>query len=66
MGDAFVTMLQSFVDCVVDDTEPPVSSQDGMATLAIAIAARQSIQTGSPVEMNEKSTFEKKPTGSNE
>jgi predicted dehydrogenase len=54
MGDAFVTMLQSFVDCVVDDTEPPVTSQDGMATLAVAIAARQSIQTGSPVEMNEK------------
>jgi myo-inositol 2-dehydrogenase/D-chiro-inositol 1-dehydrogenase len=51
MGDAFVTMLQSFVDCVVDDTEAPVSSQDGMATLAIAIAARQSIQTGVPVEI---------------
>jgi len=47
-------MLQSFVDCVVDDTEPPVTSQDGMATLAVAIAARQSIQIGSPVEMNEK------------
>ena len=53
MGDAFVTMLQSFVDCVVDDTEPPVTSQDGMATLAVAIAARQSIQTGSPVEIAE-------------
>jgi len=52
MGDAFVTMLQSFVDCVVEDTEPPVSSQDGLATLAIAIAARQSIQTGAPVEID--------------
>jgi len=51
MGDAFVTMLQSFVDCVVDDTEPPVSSQDGLATLEIAIAARKSIQTGAPVEI---------------
>ncbi len=49
MGDAFVTMLQSFVDCVVDDTEPPVTIQDGLATLAVAIAARQSIQTGAPV-----------------
>ena len=54
MGDAFVTMLQSFVDCVVDDTEPPVSSQDGLATLAIAIAARHSIQTGAPVEIAER------------
>jgi len=51
MGDAFVTMLQSFVDCVVDDTEPPVSSKDGLATLEIAIAARHSIQTGAPVEI---------------
>jgi predicted dehydrogenase len=52
MGDAFVTMLRSFVDCVVDDTEPPVTSQDGLATLAIAIAARQSIQIGAPVEID--------------
>jgi predicted dehydrogenase len=54
MGDAFVTMLQSFVDCVMEDTEMPVTSQDGMATLAVALAARRSIQTGSPVEINEK------------
>ena len=51
MGDAFVTMLQSFVDCVVDDTESPVTGQDGLTTLAVAIAARQSIQTGAPVEI---------------
>jgi len=51
MGDAFETMLQAFVDCVVEDTEPPVTSRDGLATLAIAIAARQSIQTGVPVEI---------------
>jgi scyllo-inositol 2-dehydrogenase (NAD+) len=51
MGDAFVTMLQSFVDCIENDTEVPVSSRDGVATLAIAIAARQSIQTGAPVEI---------------
>jgi scyllo-inositol 2-dehydrogenase (NAD+) len=51
MGDAFVTMVQSFVDCVRDDTDPPVSSQDGLATLAVAIAARHSIQTGAPVEL---------------
>ncbi len=52
MGDAFVTMLQAFVDCIINDTEPPVSAQDGLATLAIAIAARHSIQTGEPVEIS--------------
>jgi len=54
MGDAFGTMLQSFVDCIVEDTEPPVTSQDGLATLAIAIAARHSIQTGEPVTLDEQ------------
>ncbi len=52
MGDAFVTMIQAFVDCIINDTEPPVSAQDGLATLAIAIAARHSIQTGEPVEIS--------------
>jgi scyllo-inositol 2-dehydrogenase (NAD+) len=51
MGDAFVTMLQSFVDCVVDDTPPPVTGRDGAATLAVALAGRRSIQTGEPVEV---------------
>jgi len=57
MGDAFVSMLQAFVDCIENDTESPVSSQDGMATLAIAIAARQSIQTGAPIELSGQKTI---------
>ena len=52
MGDAFVTMLQSFVDCVVNDTEPPVQAADARTTLAVAIAGRQSIQTGEPVAVH--------------
>jgi len=51
LGDAFVTMMQAFVDCVVDDTEPPVTSADARATLAVALAGRRSIQTGEPVEV---------------
>ena len=51
MGDAFVTMLQEFVDCVVDDTPPPVTDRDGAATLAVALAGRRSIQTGLPIEV---------------
>ena len=51
MGDAFVSMLQAFVDCVIEENLPPVSSEDGRATLAVAIAARQSIQTGMPVRL---------------
>jgi predicted dehydrogenase len=66
MGGAFTTMLQSFVDCVVDDIEPPVSSQDGLATLAIAIAARQSIQTSAPVEIARRKMTDPPIAGGNE
>jgi scyllo-inositol 2-dehydrogenase (NAD+) len=56
MGGAFVTMLQSFVDSLLNGTEPPVSTEDGLATLEVAIAARQSIQTGEPVEVSARTT----------
>jgi predicted dehydrogenase len=56
MGDAFVTMLQAFVDCVVDGSPPPVGGVDARATLAVAIAARRSIQTGVPVEIEQPGT----------
>ena len=62
MGDAFVTMLQAFVDCVVDDTPPPVTDRDGAATLAVALAGRRSIQTGQPVEVETTMTTGS-PTG---
>jgi predicted dehydrogenase len=51
MGEAFVTMLQAFVDCVRHDTEPPVPTGDARATVAVAIAATQSIHSRAPVEV---------------
>jgi predicted dehydrogenase len=51
MGDAFNAMLQAFVDCVRNDTEAPVSTVDGRATVATAVAARHSIQSGVPVDV---------------
>jgi predicted dehydrogenase len=65
MGDAFVTMLQAFVDSIVKNTDPPVSAADAKATLAAAIAGRTSIQTGAPVEI-ENSTNEPSPEGMTE
>ncbi len=51
MGNAFVTMLQAFVDCVGNDTDPPVPTGDGRATVAVALAATQSIHSRAPVEV---------------
>jgi len=48
-GDAFVAELQTFVDCIVHDTEPPVTGADSRATIAIGVAATQSLHEGGPV-----------------
>jgi scyllo-inositol 2-dehydrogenase (NAD+) len=51
MGEAFVTMLQSFVDSVVAGREPPVRVSAGVATVAVAVAATESIRCRRPVEV---------------
>jgi scyllo-inositol 2-dehydrogenase (NAD+) len=51
MAGALETELQAFVDCVIDDTEPPVNDRDGLRTLAVAIAATRSIHSGRPEEV---------------
>ncbi|MDX2435447.1 MAG: Gfo/Idh/MocA family oxidoreductase [Acidobacteriota bacterium] len=53
MGDAFVTMVQEFVDCLIEDRTPPVGVEDGVATLGVALAGRLSIETGQPVAVAE-------------
>jgi predicted dehydrogenase len=51
LGDAFVTELQAFVDCVREDTIPPVTGHDSRATVGVGIAATQSMYIGEPVDM---------------
>jgi predicted dehydrogenase len=52
LGDAFVTMMQAFVDSINDDADTPVPSADARATLAVALAGRRSIRTGQPVAID--------------
>ncbi|MDY7080727.1 MAG: Gfo/Idh/MocA family oxidoreductase [Chloroflexota bacterium] len=49
LGEAFVTELQAFVDCIVQDTAPPVSGHDSRATVAVGIAATRSMREGRAV-----------------
>lgn len=49
LGDAFVTMMQAFIDCITDTTAPPVTAADARITLAVGLAGRRSIGTGEPV-----------------
>lgn len=42
-------LLAAFVQSIVEEHEPPITLEDGLAASAVAIAAVQSAQTGEPV-----------------
>jgi predicted dehydrogenase len=50
-GDAFVTELQAFVDCVLDGVDPPVSGHDSRSTVAVGLAGTRSLHEGKPVSV---------------
>jgi myo-inositol 2-dehydrogenase/D-chiro-inositol 1-dehydrogenase len=47
--DAYVAEIRAFVDCIVNDTEPPVTGDDGRAAMALAYAAEASLRSNQPV-----------------
>jgi myo-inositol 2-dehydrogenase/D-chiro-inositol 1-dehydrogenase len=49
LGEAFVTEMQAFVDCLRHDMPPPVTGYDSRATIAVGLAATQSLHAGQPV-----------------
>jgi myo-inositol 2-dehydrogenase/D-chiro-inositol 1-dehydrogenase len=51
LGDAFVTELQAFVECVLDEKEVPVTGHDSRVTVTIGIAATSSMHRHLPVEL---------------
>ncbi len=51
LGEAFVTEMQAFVDCLRHDTPLPVTGHDSRATIAVGLAATQSLHEGGPVEL---------------
>lgn len=51
LGEAFVTELQAFVDCLALNTAPPVPGTDSRATVAVGIAATQAMREGRPVSV---------------
>ena len=48
---AFTLELQAFVDAVSKDNPTPVSGKDGLAPVLIAIAAKESLNSGKPVKV---------------
>lgn len=51
--EAFYGELQAFVDCLVQDTPPPVTGVDGRKAVVLSMAARKSWEENRPVKVSE-------------
>jgi predicted dehydrogenase len=49
--EAYRLEMESFIDCIVKDTETKATSQDGKAAVEVATAARKSMQEGKAVNL---------------
>ena len=50
---SYYNELRAFIDCVKNDTSPPVGAKDGIISLAIAAAANLSMAENRPVKIEE-------------
>ncbi len=51
--ESYCTEMKAFVDAVLTKTPPPVGGEDGLFSVAIALAARRSVQENRPVRVAE-------------
>jgi myo-inositol 2-dehydrogenase/D-chiro-inositol 1-dehydrogenase len=51
--DSYVAEMEEFVACVRDDTEPPVTGNDGRVPVVMGLAAWKSYLEGRPVRLTE-------------
>ncbi len=50
---AYQTEASVFIDCIINDNQPPVSIKDGLMALAMGLAAKTSVAENRVVEINE-------------
>ena len=51
-GNGLVTMVREFVSSIRESRRPAMTGEDGLADLALVLAAYQSMETGSPVYLS--------------
>ena len=50
---AYQAEIRSFIDCIVNDTEPEAGIEDGLISVKLAIACKKSMDEGRPVRIDE-------------
>ena len=51
--DSYIAEMEAFVECVLQDTQPPVTGVDGRIPVVMGYAARKSYEEGRPVKLTE-------------
>jgi len=51
--DSYIAELEAFVDCILEDREPPVGGLDGRMPVVLGMAARLSLEQNRPVALSE-------------
>jgi myo-inositol 2-dehydrogenase/D-chiro-inositol 1-dehydrogenase len=51
--ESYVAEIRAFVDCIMKDTPPPVTGQDGRAPVVMGYAAKKSYEEKRPVKLAE-------------
>lgn len=50
--DSYINEIKEFIDCVLNDKEPSVTGIDGLESVLVGLAAKQSLIEGRPVRIN--------------
>jgi myo-inositol 2-dehydrogenase / D-chiro-inositol 1-dehydrogenase len=51
--EAFIAEMRAFIECVASGTTTPVTGEDGLQDLYVALAAKKSLAEGRPVKLSE-------------
>jgi myo-inositol 2-dehydrogenase/D-chiro-inositol 1-dehydrogenase len=54
--ESYVTEIEAFIDCILNDTQPPVTGIDGRTPVVMGYAAKKSYEEKRPVRLSEVDT----------
>lgn len=50
---SYLNEMTAFIECIVNDTQPPVGGEDGLQAVIMGLAAKKSVEENRPVKLTE-------------